>query len=139
MAYVSSTRNMRRASRLQNRAPPRMFPPPLDRERPRPQQPRPPVSCRDTLAPMSLLIRYLRHYWPLVVLALVLAAINQIFSLLDPLIFQILQIRLEVLKISLIVSICELFSLQAVLCGKSYNGLNWNIFYQQKKRTFLFN
>src|SRR5436853_6447724 len=37
---------------------------------------------------MPLLIRYLRHYWPLVALALVLAAINQIFSLLDPLIFR---------------------------------------------------
>src|SRR5678809_1602624 len=37
---------------------------------------------------MSLLLRYLRGYWPLVALALVLAAINQIFSLLDPLIFR---------------------------------------------------
>src|SRR6476469_6434418 len=37
---------------------------------------------------MSLLFRYLRGYWPLVVLALVLAAINQVFSLLDPLIFR---------------------------------------------------
>jgi ATP-binding cassette, subfamily B, bacterial len=37
---------------------------------------------------MALLYRYLRGYWPLVVLALVLAAINQIFSLLDPLIFR---------------------------------------------------
>src|SRR5436853_3957445 len=32
---------------------------------------------------MSLLFRYLRGYWPLVVLALVLAATNQIFSLID--------------------------------------------------------
>ncbi|MFY9826807.1 MAG: ABC transporter ATP-binding protein [Thermoanaerobaculia bacterium] len=37
---------------------------------------------------MRLLYSYLRRYWPLVVLALVLAAINQIFSLLDPLIFR---------------------------------------------------
>ena len=37
---------------------------------------------------MRLLLTYLRRYWPIVVLALVLAAINQIFSLLDPLIFR---------------------------------------------------
>ena len=37
---------------------------------------------------MKLLARYLVDYWQLVVLALVLAAINQIFSLLDPLIFR---------------------------------------------------
>ncbi|MEQ1758449.1 MAG: ABC transporter ATP-binding protein [Vicinamibacterales bacterium] len=37
---------------------------------------------------MKLLAGYLKHYWPLVALALVLAAINQIFSLLDPLIFR---------------------------------------------------
>src|SRR5262245_66192893 len=37
---------------------------------------------------MALLFRYLRGFWPLVLLALVLAAINQIFSLLDPLIFR---------------------------------------------------
>jgi ATP-binding cassette subfamily B protein len=37
---------------------------------------------------MGLLYRYLRGYWPLVALALVLAAVNQIFSLLDPLIFR---------------------------------------------------
>jgi ATP-binding cassette subfamily B protein len=37
---------------------------------------------------MRLLLGYLKKYWPLVVLALVLAAINQIFSLLDPLIFR---------------------------------------------------
>ncbi len=37
---------------------------------------------------MKLLLSYLQGYWPLVVLALVLAAINQIFSLLDPLIFR---------------------------------------------------
>jgi ATP-binding cassette subfamily B protein len=37
---------------------------------------------------MILLYRYLKGYWPLVALALVLAAINQIFSLLDPLIFR---------------------------------------------------
>ncbi|WBA43417.1 ABC transporter ATP-binding protein [Hymenobacter canadensis] len=33
---------------------------------------------------MNLLYRYLRHYWGLLALALLLAAINQIFSLLDP-------------------------------------------------------
>jgi len=37
---------------------------------------------------MRLLYSYLRRYWTLVALALVLAAINQIFSLLDPLIFR---------------------------------------------------
>src|ERR1700709_1215060 len=37
---------------------------------------------------MTLLYKYLRGYWPLVVFALVLAAINQVFSLLDPLIFR---------------------------------------------------
>jgi ATP-binding cassette, subfamily B, bacterial len=37
---------------------------------------------------MSTLYRYLRHYWKLAAAALVLAAVNQIFSLLDPLIFR---------------------------------------------------
>src|SRR5450631_3153217 len=37
---------------------------------------------------MVILYGYLRNYWKLVVAALVLAAINQIFSLLDPLIFR---------------------------------------------------
>jgi ATP-binding cassette subfamily B protein len=37
---------------------------------------------------MSLLAHYLSRYWKLVALALVLAAVNQIFSLLDPLIFR---------------------------------------------------
>jgi len=37
---------------------------------------------------MGTLYRYLRDYWKLVAAALVLAAINQIFSLLDPLIFR---------------------------------------------------
>jgi ATP-binding cassette, subfamily B, bacterial len=37
---------------------------------------------------MRLLLSYLRRYWRIVALALVLAAINQIFSLLDPLIFR---------------------------------------------------
>ncbi len=37
---------------------------------------------------MSILYRYLRHYWKLVATALVLAAVNQVFSLLDPLIFR---------------------------------------------------
>ena len=37
---------------------------------------------------MKLLLSYLKQYWKLVLLALLLAAINQIFSLLDPLIFR---------------------------------------------------
>ncbi|MBV8866706.1 MAG: ABC transporter ATP-binding protein [Acidobacteriaceae bacterium] len=37
---------------------------------------------------MALLLFYLRKHWHLVALALLLAAINQIFSLLDPLIFR---------------------------------------------------
>ncbi len=37
---------------------------------------------------MKLLYSYLRQYWPLVTLALFLAAVNQIFSLLDPWIFR---------------------------------------------------
>lgn len=37
---------------------------------------------------MATLYRYLRDYWLLVAAALVLAAINQVFSLLDPLIFR---------------------------------------------------
>ena len=37
---------------------------------------------------MRLLYTYLKSYWPLLLLALVLAAINQVFSLLDPLIFR---------------------------------------------------
>ncbi len=37
---------------------------------------------------MKLLYTYLKNYWKLVILALFLAAINQIFSLLDPLIFR---------------------------------------------------
>ncbi|RZK12332.1 MAG: ABC transporter ATP-binding protein, partial [Hymenobacter sp.] len=37
---------------------------------------------------MQLLYFYLRRYWPLLVLALVLAAVNQVFSLLDPYLFR---------------------------------------------------
>ena len=37
---------------------------------------------------MKLLLAYLRKYWRLVALALLLATINQVFSLLDPLIFR---------------------------------------------------
>ncbi|HVO09853.1 MAG TPA: ABC transporter ATP-binding protein [Vicinamibacteria bacterium] len=37
---------------------------------------------------MKLLLRYLRPHWRLVALALLLAAVNQCFSLLDPLIFR---------------------------------------------------
>ena len=39
---------------------------------------------------MALLIHYLRKHWRVVCLALVLAAVNQIFSLLDPAIFRII-------------------------------------------------
>jgi len=38
--------------------------------------------------PMNLLYRYSKQYWKLFVVALLLAATNQIFSLLDPLIFR---------------------------------------------------
>lgn len=38
---------------------------------------------------MKLLFNYLKNYWKLVVFALLLAAINQVFSLLDPWIFRI--------------------------------------------------
>ena len=37
---------------------------------------------------MQLLYGYLRNYWALVAIALTLATINQVFSLLDPLIFR---------------------------------------------------
>lgn len=37
---------------------------------------------------MNLLLKYIKKYWALIVLTLILAAINQIFSLLDPLIFR---------------------------------------------------
>ena len=45
-------------------------------------------DARPARPPMALLYSYLRRYWGLVALALVLAAINQVFSLLDPLIFR---------------------------------------------------
>ncbi|HEY6988769.1 MAG TPA: ABC transporter ATP-binding protein, partial [Bryobacteraceae bacterium] len=37
---------------------------------------------------MALLLQYLKKHWRYVALALLLAAVNQIFSLLDPLIFR---------------------------------------------------
>jgi ATP-binding cassette subfamily B protein len=37
---------------------------------------------------MPILYRYLKQYFPQVLLALLLATINQVFSLLDPLIFR---------------------------------------------------
>jgi ATP-binding cassette subfamily B protein len=37
---------------------------------------------------MKLLAAYLKEHWTLVALALVLATVNQVFSLLDPLIFR---------------------------------------------------
>src|SRR5665213_3051598 len=39
---------------------------------------------------MKILVTYLRRYWPLCLLALVLATINQVFSLLDPQILRLL-------------------------------------------------
>jgi ATP-binding cassette subfamily B protein len=39
---------------------------------------------------MKLLYRYLKNFWPLVILALLLAAINQVFSLLDPYVFRLI-------------------------------------------------
>jgi ATP-binding cassette, subfamily B, bacterial len=39
---------------------------------------------------MKLLYSYLRQYWPLVILTLVLATINQVFSLLDPAVFRMI-------------------------------------------------
>ncbi len=38
---------------------------------------------------MKLLLSYLRNYWKIVLLALMLAAVNQVFSLLDPWIYRI--------------------------------------------------
>jgi ATP-binding cassette subfamily B protein len=46
------------------------------------------TSTSNRLRDMKLLYSYLRNYWPLIGLALGLAAINQVFSLLDPLIFR---------------------------------------------------
>jgi ATP-binding cassette, subfamily B, bacterial len=37
---------------------------------------------------VNTLYRYLRPYWRVVILALVLATVNQVFSLLDPVIFR---------------------------------------------------
>lgn len=39
---------------------------------------------------MAILTKYLKKYWKLLVLAMVLAAINQIFSLLDPYVFRLI-------------------------------------------------
>ena len=46
------------------------------------------MNARVVTLIMATLYRYLRDYWKLVAAALVLAAINQVFSLLDPLIFR---------------------------------------------------
>jgi ATP-binding cassette subfamily B protein len=45
-------------------------------------------AAPDKVVDMKLLYAYLRQYWGLVALALTLAAINQVFSLLDPLILR---------------------------------------------------
>ena len=47
-----------------------------------------PVRATMKVLLMAILYRYLRHFWKLGAAALALAAINQIFSLLDPLIFR---------------------------------------------------
>jgi ATP-binding cassette subfamily B protein len=47
-----------------------------------------PCQASPNLRGVQTLYRYLREYWKLVFLALLLAAVNQIFSLLDPLIFR---------------------------------------------------
>src|SRR5579885_3550305 len=39
---------------------------------------------------MAILTRYLKKYWKILTLALALAAINQVFSLLDPYIFRLI-------------------------------------------------
>jgi ATP-binding cassette subfamily B protein len=39
---------------------------------------------------MKLLYQYLKNFWPLVILALLLAAVNQVFSLLDPYVFRLI-------------------------------------------------
>jgi ATP-binding cassette, subfamily B, bacterial len=48
----------------------------------------PQADARPGGPPMALLYAYLRKYWRLVALALLLATVNQVFSLLDPLIFR---------------------------------------------------
>jgi len=53
-----------------------------------PQSANPSILIRGDGNPMKLLYAYLRKYWPLAAFTLVLAAINQVFSLLDPLIFR---------------------------------------------------
>src|SRR5229473_7028384 len=42
----------------------------------------------DDSGTMATLYRYFKDFWKLAVVALILAAINQVFSLLDPLIFR---------------------------------------------------
>src|SRR6516225_9874115 len=42
------------------------------------------MTATTAKASMKILVGYLQKYWPLVALTLVLAAINQVFSLLDP-------------------------------------------------------
>jgi ATP-binding cassette subfamily B protein len=49
---------------------------------------RPLFFCHNAGLSMKLLYSYLKQYWQLVLLALFLAAVNQVFSLLDPLIFR---------------------------------------------------
>src|ERR1700685_1331360 len=58
----------------------------MNRHRPRPEQA---IGRTNVVAlSMATLYRSRRDYWTLVAAALVLAAINQVFSLLDPLIFR---------------------------------------------------
>jgi len=46
------------------------------------------INCEIRL--MKLLYQYLKNFWPLVILALLLAAVNQVFSLLDPYVFRLI-------------------------------------------------
>jgi ATP-binding cassette subfamily B protein len=46
------------------------------------------MTDRSELVSMPILFGYLKQYWKLVIVALLLAAVNQVFSLLDPLIFR---------------------------------------------------
>ncbi len=46
------------------------------------------INCEIRI--MKLLYQYLKNFWPLVILALLLAAVNQVFSLLDPYVFRLI-------------------------------------------------
>ena len=46
--------------------------------------------CLYVISPMDILARYLKKYWKILALALFLAAVNQIFSLIDPYLFRLI-------------------------------------------------